>query len=85
VELERALVAMQAQSSNEAEGMVVYKLYRLMREVQWLYRLRDQQSRGSEFPCLCADLLKLSRREESPGDRLELVRRMVRNYTVFQP
>lgn len=68
-----------------AEGMVLYKLYKVYREVQALYRLKDSSSKYSDWPHLSADLLSMVGPNEPPAAKLELHKRMLRTYCVLQP
>jgi len=68
-----------------AEGMVLYKLYKVYREMQALYRLKDSSSRYSDWPHLSADLLSMVGPNEPPAAKLELHKCMLRTYCVLQP
>lgn len=75
----------QQQSVSAAEGMVLYKLFKVYREAQALYHLKDSSSRYSDWPHMRADLLSMSQPEQSVGEKLDLHRRMLRTYCVLQP
>lgn len=75
----------QQQQVAAAEGMVLYKLFKVYREAQALYRLKDSTSRYSDWPHMSADLLSMVEPSESPAAKLELHRRMLRTYCVLQP
>lgn len=68
-----------------AEGMVLYKLFKVYREAQALYRLKDSSSRYSDWPHMSADLLSMVEPEQPPAAKLELHRRMLCTYCVLQP
>lgn len=99
-ELERALAALDAlqtsstvaaapaatqQSIAAAEGMVLYKLFKVYREAQGLYRLKDSSSKYSDWPHMSADLVSMAQPDQSPAAKLDLHRRMLRTYYVLQP
>lgn len=103
-ELERALAALAAAEQTHlqeprlqgaapngvarAEGVVLYKLFKVYREAQALYRLKDSNSRYSDWPHMSADLLSMVPLGELAAEtaaKLELHRQMLRTYTVLQP
>jgi hypothetical protein len=68
-----------------AEGMVLYRLFKVYKEAQALYRLKDSSSRYSDWPHMSADLLSMVEPDQPPAAKLELHRRMLRTYCVLQP
>jgi hypothetical protein len=75
----------QQQQVCAAQGIALYKLYKVYREAQAVYRLKDATSRFSDFPHLAADLVALADPAMSPGAKLALHARMLRTYAVLQP
>lgn len=80
-----AAAAGTGQPAAAAEGMVLYKLYKVYREAQGLYRLKDSTSRYSDWPHLSADLLAMVEPSLAPAAKLDLHNRMLRTYCVLQP
>jgi hypothetical protein len=80
-----AAAAAKPSSLAAAEGMVLYKLFKVYREAQALYRLKDSSSRYSDWPHMSADLLSMVEPDQPPAAKLELHRRMLRTYCVLQP
>jgi hypothetical protein len=68
-----------------AQGMVLYKLFKVYREAQALYRLKDSSSRYSDWPHMSADLVSMVDPTEAPAAKLALHGRMLRTYYVLQP
>jgi hypothetical protein len=65
--------------------MVLYQLFKVYREAQALYRLKDSSSRYSDWPHMSQDLLSMVDPAQGPAAKLDLHRRMLRTYYVLQP